>query len=105
MARAVISDPKRRAAFEPIYDADPQTGASIEVFFADHWLARSFGTSGWFWWTLSVRLPARSADWPIRDQLRRLSQCVGWRKNTVCKRGIIRTVIRAGGLKPWPSRT
>ena len=36
MARAVISDPKRRAAFEPIYDADPQTGASIEVFFADH---------------------------------------------------------------------
>ena len=52
MARAVISHPKRRAAFEPIYDAHPQTGASIEVFFADHWLAKSFGTNpGWFWWT------------------------------------------------------
>ena len=52
MARAVISDPKRRAAFEPIYDVDPRTGASVEVFFADHWLAKSFGTrAGWFWWT------------------------------------------------------
>ena len=43
MARAVISDPKRRAAFEPIYDVDPRTGASVEVFFADHVLAKSFG--------------------------------------------------------------
>ena len=52
MARAVISDPKRRAAFEPIYDSDPHTGDTIEVFFADHWLAKSFGThAGWFWWT------------------------------------------------------
>ena len=52
MARAVISDPKRRPTFEPIYDAHPETGDSIEVFFADHWLAKSFGTNpGWFWWT------------------------------------------------------
>lgn len=51
MARAVISDPKR-AAFEPLYDFDWQTGATIEVFFADDVLAKSFGTSpGWFWWT------------------------------------------------------
>jgi hypothetical protein len=53
MARAVISDPKRRAALEPIYDAHPDTGDSIEVFFSDRWLAKSFGASGagWFWWT------------------------------------------------------
>jgi hypothetical protein len=52
MARAVISDPKRRAALEPIYDTEPHTGASVEVFYADRVLAKSFGTSaGWFWWT------------------------------------------------------
>jgi len=53
MARAVISNPTRRAAYEPVYDRDPQTGATIEVFYADRALARSFGASGpgWFWWT------------------------------------------------------
>lgn len=52
VARAVISDPKRRTAFEPLYDIDLKTGASIEVFYADHALASSFGSStGWFWWT------------------------------------------------------
>ena len=52
MARAVISDPKRRTAYEPLYDIDPQTGASVEVFYADCALARSFGAGGegWFWW-------------------------------------------------------
>ena len=52
MARAVISDPRRRTAYEPLHDIDPQTGASVEVFYADCALARSFGRdSGWFWWT------------------------------------------------------
>jgi hypothetical protein len=52
MARAVISDPKRRT-FEPLYDIDPQTGDSVEIFYADGALAASFGTrdAGWFWWT------------------------------------------------------
>ena len=52
MARAVISDPKRRTAYEPLYDIDPQTGASVEVFYADRTLAMSFGMhgAGWFWW-------------------------------------------------------
>lgn len=61
MARAVISDPKRRAAFEPLYDFNRRTGARFEVFFADHVLAKSFGThSGWFWWTCqSGGLPDR----------------------------------------------
>jgi hypothetical protein len=52
MARAVISAPQRRAAGEPLYDVDPQTGAAVEVFYADCVLAKSFGTRpGWFWWT------------------------------------------------------
>jgi hypothetical protein len=38
------------AAHEPLYDIDPQTGASIEVFYADREL-ETFGRcgSGWFW--------------------------------------------------------
>jgi hypothetical protein len=53
VARAVISDPKRHTAFEPLYDFDPKTGARVEVFYADRVLADSFGGRGpgWFWWT------------------------------------------------------
>ena len=53
MARAVNSDAKRRAVLEPLYDFDPRTGTSIEVFYVDHVLAQSFGARGpgWFWWT------------------------------------------------------
>ena len=67
MARAVISSSGRRAAYEPIYDIEPRTGASIEVFYAERVLAQSFGASGsgWFWWTLPVRLRAGHTDWPI----------------------------------------
>jgi hypothetical protein len=60
MARAVISDPKRRPAYEPLYDIDAQTGATVEIFYCDRVLARSFGTpsAGWFWWSCDPgRLP------------------------------------------------
>jgi hypothetical protein len=51
MARAIVAT-ERLAAFEPLYDIDPHTGGSIEVFYADGVLAVSFGMhSGWFWWT------------------------------------------------------
>ncbi len=51
MARAVISDPKRHTAYEPLHDVDRQTGTSVEVFYADRALATSFGMNGagWFW--------------------------------------------------------
>ena len=50
MARAIIAT-ERRAAREPLYIRDPQSGATIEVFYADTVLARSFGTrGGWCWW-------------------------------------------------------
>jgi hypothetical protein len=53
MARAAISGSKRRPTFEPLYDFDPRTTASIEVFYADLVLARSFQArgAGWFWWS------------------------------------------------------
>jgi hypothetical protein len=53
MARAVICNSGQRAAYEPLYDIDPRTGAAVEVFYADRSLAQSFGVSsgGWFWWS------------------------------------------------------
>ncbi len=52
MARAVICIFGRRATGEPLYDFDPLTGITVEVFYADRVLANSFGTrAGWFWWT------------------------------------------------------
>ena len=40
------------AAHKPLYDIDPRTGASIEVFYADCAL-ETFGRggAGWFWWS------------------------------------------------------
>jgi hypothetical protein len=54
MARAVVtSNPERRPAFEPLYAIDAQTGATIEVFYCDRVLARSFGVlgAGWVHWS------------------------------------------------------
>jgi hypothetical protein len=68
VAPAVISDPKRHAASEPLYDIDPQTGASVEIFYADTTVARSLGTAvaGWFWWTCqSGSLPADLPSGPF----------------------------------------
>ena len=51
MAVQEPSNPRQRAAHEPLFDVHPQTGASIEIFYADHAL-ETFGRcgSGWFWW-------------------------------------------------------
>ena len=42
---------EQRTAHEPLYDIDPLTGVSIEVFYADRAL-ETFGRggAGWFWW-------------------------------------------------------
>ena len=68
MARAVISDPKRHTAYEPLYDLDPQSGASVEIFYADRVLAESFGApaAGWFFWSCQVgSLPAELPAGPF----------------------------------------
>jgi hypothetical protein len=43
---------KQRARREPLYDINPRTGVSFEVFFSDRTL-ETFGRcgSGWFWWS------------------------------------------------------
>lgn len=40
-----------RAGREPLYDINPQTGATIEVFYTDRTM-ETFGRcgAGWFWW-------------------------------------------------------
>ena len=50
MAPWAPSNPRQRAGREPLYDVNPLTGASIEVFYADRTL-ETFGRcgAGWFW--------------------------------------------------------
>ena len=37
---------------EPLYDINPETGVSIEVFYADRTLETfGRGSAGWFWWS------------------------------------------------------
>jgi hypothetical protein len=46
------SEVEQNSKYDPLYDIDPRTGASVEVFYADRVLAKSFGTrAGWYWWT------------------------------------------------------
>jgi hypothetical protein len=42
----------QRPRREPLFDVHPQTGISIEVFYADRTLETfSRGGAGWFWWS------------------------------------------------------
>ena len=45
-------NPGQQARREPLYDTDPRTGVSMEVFYADRTL-ETFGRggAGWFWWS------------------------------------------------------
>jgi len=62
--QALVSNPRQRAAREPLYDINPLTGASIEVFYSDQTL-ETFGRggSGWFWWP---RRPGFAPDGPAQ---------------------------------------
>ena len=46
----MTSEVEQRPRHEPLYDINPRTGVSIEVFYADRAL-ETFGRcgSGWFW--------------------------------------------------------
>jgi len=48
---ASASDPRKRAAHDPLYDINPVTGVCIEVFYSDP-TVETFGRggAGWFWW-------------------------------------------------------
>ena len=70
--------PGRRAARKPMFDVHPQTGASIEVFYADRTI-ETFGRcgAGWFWWLPAAPgfAPDSPSHRPVRYELRRLSPC------------------------------
>jgi hypothetical protein len=58
---------QRSSDREPLYDIDPETGISIEVFYADRTL-ETFGRggAGWFWWSRRPGCaPAGSAIGPF----------------------------------------
>jgi hypothetical protein len=48
----LTAGPGKRAGREPLFDVHPQTGATIEVFYADRTL-ETFGRcgAGWFCWS------------------------------------------------------
>ena len=94
MARGLVySDPERRPAFEPLYDRDPRTGATIEIFYADRTLARSFGAAGagWFHWLgMAGRLPNEEPQGPFSRSYR--AYCDAWAPaSTVRKMTELRT--------------
>jgi hypothetical protein len=51
-----------QCAHDPLYDIDPRTGVSIEVFYADRAL-ETFGRcgGGWFWWSRQRGFPPAGA--------------------------------------------
>jgi hypothetical protein len=52
MARAVVRDPMHGAGNEPLYEVDPITGVTVDVFYATATLASSFSACpGWYWRT------------------------------------------------------
>jgi hypothetical protein len=74
---------QRRSQYEPLYDVDPHTGVTIEVFFGDHVLAGMLGFDG-------PCNPGCVPDWPIRDELLRLS---GRRRQGRTKAELIATIL------------
>jgi hypothetical protein len=83
MARAVTTGTAgRRAEYEPLYDIDAKTGATIEVFYADRVLARSFGSrEGWFHWSCQPgRLPECPPNGPFPTSYSALRDALGAHK-------------------------
>jgi hypothetical protein len=56
---------ERRAAHEPIHDVDPQTGASIVVFYVASGLAKSVGLRGAGWFCSFCRRGYMRGDSPV----------------------------------------
>ena len=87
-------------AHEPLYDIDPQTGATIEVFYADRAL-ETFGRcgAGWFWWSRRRGFSRGEGYWPVRYELCCLSPRDDYGSGTVL------AVTRAIALLAPASRT
>ena len=57
-SQTLAPTPGQRAGRQPLFDIHPQTGATIEVFYADRTL-ETFGRcgAGWFWCSRRSGLP------------------------------------------------
>jgi hypothetical protein len=59
-----ISSHRTRRAECALYEIDPRTGATVEIFYADRAVAQSFGGSaaGWYWrYRLTDRSPGAAS--------------------------------------------
>lgn len=65
----MISNFRQHARHEPLYDIDPRTGASIEVFYADRAL-ETFGRRGVGWLVLAVASARLFARRPAYGSIR-----------------------------------
>ncbi len=76
---AKLATLERCAVEEPLYDIDPRTGDTVEIFYADRALAKSFGTrSGWFWWSCRRGfLPDFPAERAVSNELRGIPRRAG----------------------------
>jgi hypothetical protein len=79
VAKLVTSHLERCAINEPLYDIDPRTGDSVEIFYADSALAKSFGTRpGWFHWSCqSGSVPDRLPTGPFPTSYRAYRAALG----------------------------
>lgn len=63
-----VGEPKTTHNLETV--VHPQTGAGVEIFYADRALAASFGAhAGWFWWACRFGSAGGGVDWRICQQL------------------------------------
>ena len=71
-------------AHEPLYDIDPRTGASIEVFYADRTL-ETFGRygAGWFWCSRQRGYPPWGEPTDLPYELRMICSRVNMRHPSV----------------------
>jgi hypothetical protein len=63
--------PARRAGCT-LYEIDPRSGATVEIFYADSAVAQSFGARGAGFLLAKARLLARRAEWSVHRLLRRV---------------------------------
>jgi hypothetical protein len=105
MARA---DTRRLTRFEPIYDADPRTGASIEVFYADRALAMSFESlrAGFFHWSCKPGSLPDAPTGPFATSYSAYRDALGTRVEPISdtRRSFGKRMAAIGVVKDGPAR-
>jgi hypothetical protein len=82
--------------YEPLYDINPETGVSFEVFYSDRTL-ETFGRggAGWFWWPrLRGFAPDGSAVGPFATSYAAYRHALGTVLGTTCDGTLTATLIK-----------